>query len=59
MLVRDLIKELHRWPSDLEVYLHACGMMKPIADIDMEQGGVSSWIIISDTKPESEEDDAG
>lgn len=47
MTSRELIKLLRQYPN-MEVFMEVKGVKSVPTDVDMESGGVSSWLLITD-----------
>lgn len=50
LTVGELIKELKEYPPDWEIMISVRGEETFAQNVDMETGGVSTWLIIDDFK---------
>jgi hypothetical protein len=48
MTAAELIKELKKYPLELEIRIEVMGREVLATDVDMASGGASTWLIITD-----------
>lgn len=48
MTIKELIRQLREWPAEWEVFAEVQGKEAPIKSVDIDSGGISTWVILSD-----------